>query len=172
MDTCTSCTFTGIYIVGKLGTSRFGLAVVRQVHEYYAEFCAVNEDFFSANCPDTLQLALPRPPATAKTFLSRNRDAVLSVLLALKKKPSTIRYAVRETGTIAPAPIVPNTAEHYHSRQRCLATNTACHHRIPLSQSHGLTYLAHAVCPHIPVRYLGIVPSVSGGGCCVPKVRI
>ncbi|CBJ29106.1 conserved unknown protein [Ectocarpus siliculosus] len=67
--------------------------VVRQVHEYYAEFCAVNEDFFSANCPDTLQLALPRPPAAAKKLLSRNRDAVLSVLLALKKKPSTIRYA-------------------------------------------------------------------------------
>lgn len=72
-----------------------GLEVVRQVHEYYAEFCAVNEDFFSANCPDTLQLALPRPPAMANTLLSRNRDAVLSVLLALKKKPSTIRYAVR-----------------------------------------------------------------------------
>lgn len=69
--------------------------VVRQVHEYYAEFCAVNEDFFSANCPDSLQLALPRPPAMAKTLFSRNRDAVLSVLLALKKKPSTIRYAVR-----------------------------------------------------------------------------
>lgn len=70
-------------------------SVVRQVHEYYAEFCAVNEDFFSANCPDALQLALPRPPAAAKTLLSRNRDSVLSVLLALKKKPSTIRYAVR-----------------------------------------------------------------------------
>lgn len=76
--------------------------VVRQVHEYYAEFCAVNEDFFSANCPDALQLALPRPPAAAKTLLSRNRDAVLSVLLALKKKPSTIRYAVRgrESATV------------------------------------------------------------------------
>ncbi|CAM9099310.1 unnamed protein product [Hapterophycus canaliculatus] len=68
--------------------------VVRQVHEYYAEFCAVNEDFFSANCTDTLQLALPRPPSPSrKLLLSRNRDAVLSVLLALKKKPSTIRYA-------------------------------------------------------------------------------
>lgn len=81
-------------------------SVVRQVHEYYAEFCAVNEDFFSANCPDTLQLALPRPPATAKTLLSRNRDAVLSVLLALKKKPSSIRYAVRFTQRDdRPAPI-------------------------------------------------------------------
>lgn len=67
------------------------------MHEYYAEFCAVNEDFFSANCPDTLQLALPRPPAVGKMLISRNRDTVLSVLLALKKKPSTIRYAVRST---------------------------------------------------------------------------
>lgn len=72
-------------------------AVVRQVQEYYAEFCAVNEDFFSANCPDSLQLSLPRPPTTAKTLLARNREAVLSVLLALKKKPSTIRYAVGGT---------------------------------------------------------------------------
>ena len=70
------------------------LSVVRQVHEYYAEFCAVNEDFFSANCPETLQLALPRPPAAAKTLFARNREAILSVLLALKKKPSAIRYAV------------------------------------------------------------------------------
>lgn len=74
--------------------ARLMSSVVRQVHEYYAEFCAVNEDFFSANCPDTLQLALPRPPAVGK-LISRNRDTVLSVLLALKKKPSTIRYAVR-----------------------------------------------------------------------------
>lgn len=79
-----------------LGASLAASSVVRQVHEYYAEFCAVNEDFFSANCTDTLQLALPRPPTAArKLLLSRNRDAVLSVLLALKKKPSTIRYAVR-----------------------------------------------------------------------------
>lgn len=54
----------------------------------------MNEDFYSANCPDSLQLALPRPPAAAKTLLSRNREAVLSVLLSLKKKPSTIRFAV------------------------------------------------------------------------------
>ena len=74
------------------------LSVVRQVHEYYAEFCAVNEDFFSANCPETLQLALPRPPAAAKTLLARNRDVILSVLLALKKKPSAIRYAVSDLG--------------------------------------------------------------------------
>lgn len=85
-------------------------AVVRQVQEYYAEFCAVNEDFFSANCPDSMQLALPRPPATAKTLLSRNREAVLSVLLALKKKPSAIRYAVsglKIPGTPQPARRLP-----------------------------------------------------------------
>ena len=74
---------------------------MRQVHEYYAEFCAVNEDFFSANCPDTLQLALPRPVSASKALLSRNRDAVLSVLLALKKKPHTIRYAVRGSSTVS-----------------------------------------------------------------------
>lgn len=70
--------------------------VVRQVQEYYAEFCAVNEDFFSANCPDSLQLSLPRPPAPTKMLLARNKNAILTVLLSLKKKPSTIRYAVRE----------------------------------------------------------------------------
>lgn len=69
--------------------------MVRQVQEYYAEFCAVNEDFFSANCPDSLQLSLPRPPVPAKMLLARNKNAILTVLLSLKKKPSTIRYAVR-----------------------------------------------------------------------------
>ena len=45
------------------------LSVVRQVHEYYAEFCAVNEASSRPTVPETLELALPRPPAAAKTSL-------------------------------------------------------------------------------------------------------
>ncbi|CAM9217961.1 unnamed protein product [Choristocarpus tenellus] len=67
--------------------------VIRQVQEYYAEFCAVNEDLFSVNCPNGLQLSLPRPPPAAKELFASNRQALLSALLSLKRKPSQIRYA-------------------------------------------------------------------------------
>ncbi|CAM9134583.1 unnamed protein product [Discosporangium mesarthrocarpum] len=67
--------------------------VIRQVQEYYAEFCAVNEDLFSVNCPNTLQLSLPRPPGSSKELFARNKQALLAVLLAIKRRPSQIRYA-------------------------------------------------------------------------------
>lgn len=89
---------TSLAAGASVNSSSSCFAVVRQIQEYYAAFCAVNEDLFSANCPDSLQLSLPRPPTSAKTLLVRNTEAVLSVLLALKKKPSAIRYAVRGTG--------------------------------------------------------------------------
>lgn len=78
----------------------------------------MNEDFFSANCPDSLQLALPRPAAAAKTLLARNRDAVLSVLLALKKKPSTIRYAVSSVKQRFTVRLSPLGAEGVNSATR------------------------------------------------------
>ncbi|CAG8645775.1 9475_t:CDS:2, partial [Paraglomus occultum] len=66
--------------------------VVREVQEYFADYCAINPDFYSLN------LTYPQNPLygdsptswDGRTF-SRTLEGLLSVLLSLKKKPS-IRY--------------------------------------------------------------------------------
>mmetsp|Transcript_31700 Transcript_31700/g.41897 ORF Transcript_31700/g.41897 Transcript_31700/m.41897 type:complete len:574 (+) Transcript_31700:80-1801(+) len=71
--------------------------VVRQVQEYYADFVAINEDLFTINQRGSLSLGSEaRSEATqtngAQAKLQQNVSAILSVLLALRKKPSQIRY--------------------------------------------------------------------------------
>jgi len=67
--------------------------MVRQVQEYYADFMAINEDFFQLGITDSLMLssAMSRTLESGK-ILDRNVDGILSVLLALKRKPSQIRH--------------------------------------------------------------------------------
>jgi vacuolar protein sorting-associated protein 45 len=68
--------------------------VVRQVQEYYAEFLTINDDFFHLGIDDSLVLSSPigRGAEAARIF-SRNVEGVLSVLLALRRRPSQIRYS-------------------------------------------------------------------------------
>lgn len=68
--------------------------VVRQVQEYYAEFLTINDDFFHLGIDDSLVLSSPigRGAEAARIF-SRNVDGILSVLLALRRRPSQIRYS-------------------------------------------------------------------------------
>ncbi|KAG5180767.1 Sec1-like protein [Tribonema minus] len=61
--------------------------VVRQVQEYYADFAALNEDFFTANVRRG-----PSQPSGSAPF-TRNVNALLSMLLSVKRKPAQIRYA-------------------------------------------------------------------------------
>ncbi|CAM9552828.1 unnamed protein product, partial [Heterosigma akashiwo] len=67
----------------------------RQVQEYYADFVAVNEDLVTLNQRHALTLLQETASVSGETQLSQNVAAVLSLLLALKKKPSQIRFPAR-----------------------------------------------------------------------------
>lgn len=67
--------------------------VIRSVQEYYADFMAVNEDFFHLGAENSISLSSPRSRSLASSHVhDRNVNGVLSVLLALKRKPSQVRY--------------------------------------------------------------------------------
>ena len=67
--------------------------VVRQVQEYYADFMVINDDFFQLGCENSISLSssLSRTLESSKIF-DRNVKGILSVLLAMKRRPSQIRY--------------------------------------------------------------------------------
>ena len=67
--------------------------VVRQVQEYYADFMVINDDFFQLGCENSISLSssLSRTLESSKIF-DRNVKGVLSVLLAMKRRPSQVRY--------------------------------------------------------------------------------
>jgi vacuolar protein sorting-associated protein 45 len=67
--------------------------VVRQVQEFYADVMAVNEDFYHLGVDRSLILNSPRSPkGISEGVFERNVSGVLSLLLSLKKKPSSVRY--------------------------------------------------------------------------------
>jgi vacuolar protein sorting-associated protein 45 len=66
--------------------------VVKQVQEYYADFLAVNEDFFQLGIENSLMLASRTRTLETSQLFDRNLAGLLSVFLALKKRPSQIRY--------------------------------------------------------------------------------
>ncbi|KAJ3331949.1 vacuolar protein sorting-associated protein 45 [Blyttiomyces sp. JEL0837] len=72
---------------------------VREVQEYYADFLAINNDVFSFNLHGPADPLFVENSATwdNRTF-QRTTEGILSVLLALKKKP-LVRYA--RTSTLA-----------------------------------------------------------------------
>eukprot|EP00639_Heterosigma_akashiwo_P009777 CAMPEP_0194601790 /NCGR_PEP_ID=MMETSP0292-20121207/29234_1 /TAXON_ID=39354 /ORGANISM="Heterosigma akashiwo, Strain CCMP2393" /LENGTH=282 /DNA_ID=CAMNT_0039463849 /DNA_START=58 /DNA_END=904 /DNA_ORIENTATION=+ len=90
--------------------------VVRQVQEYYADFVAVNEDLVTLNQRHALTLLQETASVSGETQLSQNVAAVLSLLLALKKKPSQIRFPARSGPAAAAArpaddPVTPLLAQ-------------------------------------------------------------
>ena len=71
--------------------------VVKQVQEVYADYSAVNEDLFTLNIPDSLQLSsntnqTSQTAQNKQKMLSRNVEGILALLLSFKKKPNQIRY--------------------------------------------------------------------------------
>eukprot|EP00163_Fabomonas_tropica_P009627 TRINITY_DN1944_c0_g1_i3.p1 TRINITY_DN1944_c0_g1~~TRINITY_DN1944_c0_g1_i3.p1 ORF type:complete len:525 (-),score=148.96 TRINITY_DN1944_c0_g1_i3:65-1639(-) len=62
--------------------------VVRQVQEYYADYYAINPDFFSLNIPSCSNMM---PPSWDQKLFDRVADGLIACLLSLKKRPH-IRY--------------------------------------------------------------------------------
>jgi vacuolar protein sorting-associated protein 45 len=68
--------------------------MVKQVHEYFADFMPVNEEFFQLGALNSLSLSGPSARTVESGLLfDRNVSGVLSLLLATKRKPAQIRYA-------------------------------------------------------------------------------
>eukprot|EP00607_Mallomonas_marina_P010321 CAMPEP_0182419884 /NCGR_PEP_ID=MMETSP1167-20130531/4229_1 /TAXON_ID=2988 /ORGANISM="Mallomonas Sp, Strain CCMP3275" /LENGTH=562 /DNA_ID=CAMNT_0024595025 /DNA_START=86 /DNA_END=1774 /DNA_ORIENTATION=+ len=68
--------------------------VVKQVQEYYADFLAVNGDFFQLGIDKSMMLSTTAARTMeSNSIFERNVQGVLSGLLALKRRPSHIRYA-------------------------------------------------------------------------------
>ncbi|CAM9706238.1 unnamed protein product [Chrysoparadoxa australica] len=80
-------------LLQQLATADADHEAIKQVQEYYADFLAVNSDLVSGGIPHSLKLNLPNPPHGCRRLFEQNVDAVLSLLLAMKKKPSQIRYS-------------------------------------------------------------------------------
>eukprot|EP01112_Ceratiomyxa_fruticulosa_P003673 TRINITY_DN13992_c0_g1_i2.p1 TRINITY_DN13992_c0_g1~~TRINITY_DN13992_c0_g1_i2.p1 ORF type:complete len:554 (-),score=113.48 TRINITY_DN13992_c0_g1_i2:148-1809(-) len=67
------------------------LEVVKEVHEYYADYFAVNPDFCTLNMDESLTISGP-------PVLDHMVDGVVSVLLSLKKKPF-VRFSKQSEAT-------------------------------------------------------------------------
>lgn len=84
-------------VVGRDMLSRLATAdereIVRQVQEYYADFLAINDDLFHLGIDNSVMLSSSnsRTMEAGKIF-RRNVDGILSLLLAVKRRPTQIRY--------------------------------------------------------------------------------
>lgn len=66
--------------------------VVRQVQEYYADYCVVNEDFFHLRQEKSILLSSPSRTMESGKIFDRNVQGILSLLLSIKRRPSQIRF--------------------------------------------------------------------------------
>ena len=69
--------------------------VVRQVHEYYGDVIAVNEDLFTLNLASSLQLTGPRSTPETASMFQQSVQGILALLLSMKMEPSQIRFQGR-----------------------------------------------------------------------------
>lgn len=68
---------------------------VRQVQEFYADFLPVNDDLLSLNCRNTLPMTVSAGSSSSRDhtpLYHRNVMGLQSMLLAMKRQPSLIRY--------------------------------------------------------------------------------
>lgn len=69
---------------------------VKQVQEFYGDFLAMNEDLLTLQCRHTLAMTMAAGTSWAQNHVhlyDRNLQGLQSMLLALKRQPSAIRYA-------------------------------------------------------------------------------
>lgn len=90
--------FSGVLTSGLLRSlaEKDVLERVRQVQEYYADFLPINEDLLSLQSRHTLAMTVAAGTSWAPKYAvqyERNLSGLQSILLALKKQPSCIRYA-------------------------------------------------------------------------------
>ena len=67
--------------------------LVRQVQEYYADYMAINEDFYQLGAENSLCLS-KASRSLERSDYERNVQGILSALLSFKRCPSQIRYQV------------------------------------------------------------------------------
>eukprot|EP01082_Thalassiosira_pseudonana_P000412 g131.t1 g131 contig1:317008-318866(-) len=68
---------------------------VRQVQEFYADFLPINDDLLSLNCRNTLPMTVSSGSSSSRDhtpLYHRNVMGLQSMLLAMKRQPSLIRY--------------------------------------------------------------------------------
>jgi len=68
---------------------------VKQIQEFYVDFLSINKELFSLNCRNTLVMTMSAGTSWARDhapLYSRTREGLASMLLALKRQPSAIRY--------------------------------------------------------------------------------
>jgi len=91
--------FSGILPSGllrQLANHDAAFEKVKQVQEYYADFLPINEDLLTLQCRSTLAMSVAAGTSWAPKFATqyeRNLQGLQSMLLALKRQPSCIRYA-------------------------------------------------------------------------------
>jgi len=68
---------------------------IKQIQEFYCDFLPVNQDLLSLNCRNTIGMTMSAGTAWARDHAPlyiRNREGLASMLLALKRQPTVIRY--------------------------------------------------------------------------------
>eukprot|EP00557_Chaetoceros_sp_GSL56_P013692 CAMPEP_0176480564 /NCGR_PEP_ID=MMETSP0200_2-20121128/2346_1 /TAXON_ID=947934 /ORGANISM="Chaetoceros sp., Strain GSL56" /LENGTH=589 /DNA_ID=CAMNT_0017876695 /DNA_START=155 /DNA_END=1924 /DNA_ORIENTATION=+ len=91
-----------IYFSGILSSSLLRLIaendehdLVKQVHEFYADYLPINEDLITLNCRNTISMTVSAGTAWARDhahLYERNRQGLEAILLSLKRQPTAIRY--------------------------------------------------------------------------------
>lgn len=79
-------------MLNRLGRLDSESDLIMQVQEYYADYMAINEDFFHLGIDNSLILSSPSRTLEYAQVFDRNLNGVLSLLLSLKRRPSQIRY--------------------------------------------------------------------------------
>jgi vacuolar protein sorting-associated protein 45 len=92
-----------IFLSGILTTSLLRLLAesdhlekIRQIQEFYGDFCPINEDLVTLQCRHTLAMTMAAGTTWAQNHVhlyDRNLQGLQSILLALKRQPSAIRFA-------------------------------------------------------------------------------
>jgi vacuolar protein sorting-associated protein 45 len=92
-----------LFFTGILTTSLMRLLAendtterVRQVQEFYGDFCPINEDLLTLSCRHTLAMTMAAGTSWAQNHVhlyDRNLHGLQAMLLALRRQPSAIRFA-------------------------------------------------------------------------------
>ena len=80
-------------LLSKLGRADEN-ELILQIHEYYGDYMAINEDFFHLGIENN-NLILSSPYSNtpeANVVYDRNISGLISFLLSIKKRPSVVRY--------------------------------------------------------------------------------
>lgn len=76
------------------------LEKIRQIQEFYGDFVPINEDLVTLQCRHTLAMTVSAGTSHARDYAhlyERNLKGLQSMLLALKRQPSAIRYSRSST---------------------------------------------------------------------------